>query len=240
MSNVAVIFAGGTGQRMNSKTKPKQFLELHGKPILVYTIDHFQKHKEIDGIVLVILESWVEYCQELIKQFRLTKVKAVVAGGETGQESIYNGLAKAAELFGNDSIVLIHDGVRPLIDETTITNAIECVKKNGNAITVTPAIETVSMIDDDGKIVDVVDRSKCFMARAPQCFMLKDIIDAHHMAKSDDNKQFIDSASMMRYYGHDLYIVEGVVENIKITTPSDFYIFRAIVDARENSQIFGL
>lgn len=236
--NIAVIFAGGTGQRMNSKTKPKQFLELHGKPILVYTIEHFQRHKEIDGIVLVILESWIEYCEELIDRFRLTKVKAVIPGGETGQSSIYNGISKAAELFGEDSTVLIHDGVRPLIDAATISNAIACVNAHGNAITVTPAIETVSLTDKDGKITDVVDRSKCFMARAPQCFRLSELLSAHQRAIAED-KQFIDSASIMRYYGHELYTVEGTVENIKITTPSDFYIFRAITDARENSQIFG-
>ena len=240
MSNVAVIFAGGTGQRMNSKTKPKQFLELHGKPILVYTIEHFQRHKDIDGIVLVILESWIDYCNELVEKFRLTKVRAVIAGGDTGQASICNGIKKAAELFGEDSIVLIHDGVRPLIDEATISADIECAKKNGNAITVTSAIETVSLTDDDGKICDIFERSKCCMARAPQCFVLKDIIAAHEKAVAKGNKQFIDSASMMRYYGHELYTVPGAIENIKITTPSDYYIFRAIVDAREDSQIFGL
>ena len=240
MSNVAVIFAGGTGQRMNSKTKPKQFLELHGKPILVYTIEHFQRHKDIDGVVLVILESWIDYCNELVEKFRLTKVRAVIAGGDTGQASICNGIKKAAELFGEDSIVLIHDGVRPLIDEATISADIECAKKNGNAITVTSAIETVSLTDDDGKICDIFERSKCCMARAPQCFVLKDIIAAHEKAVAEGNKQFIDSASMMRYYGHELYTVPGAIENIKITTPSDYYIFRAIVDAREDSQIFGL
>ena len=240
MSNVAVIFAGGTGQRMNSKTKPKQFLELHGKPILVYTIEHFQRHKDIDGIVLVILESWIDYCNELVEKFRLTKVRAVIAGGDTGQASICNGIKKAAELFGEDSIVLIHDGVRPLIDEATISADIECAKKNGNAITVTSAIETVSLTDDEGKICDIFERSKCCMARAPQCFVLKDIISAHEKAAAEGNKQFIDSASMMRYYGHELYTVPGAIENIKITTPSDYYIFRAIVDAREDSQIFGL
>lgn len=239
MANVAVIFAGGTGQRMNSKTKPKQFLELHGKPILVYTIEHFQRHREIDGIVLVILESWIDYTKELVDRFRLSKVKAVIPGGETGQGSIYNGLSKAAELFGEDSTVLIHDGVRPLIDESTITNVLECVRTHGNAITVTPAIETVSMRSEDGMITDVFDRSKCCMARAPQAFLLGEILAAHHQAQRENNLQFIDSASMMRHYGHKLYIVEGAVENIKITTPSDFYIFRAITDARENSQIFG-
>lgn len=237
--NVAVIFAGGTGQRMNTKTKPKQFLELHGKPILVYTIEHFQRHKEIDGIILVSLESWLDYCEELADKYRLTKVKAIVAGGSTGQESIYNGLSKAAEIFGEESTVLIHDGVRPLIDEATITNVLECVRKNGNAITVSNAIETITVKGENDRIEKMVDRSKCCMARAPQCFCLGEILEAHNKARADGNKEFIDSASMMRYYGHELYTVEGAIENIKITTPSDFYMFRAIVDARENSQIFG-
>lgn len=236
--NIAVIFAGGTGQRMNSKTKPKQFLELHGKPILVYTIEHFQFHDEIDGIVLVILDKWIGYCHELVERFHLTKVKAIVPGAETGQGSIYNGIRKVAEMFGEDSTVLIHDGVRPLIDTTTITEAIDGVRKWGNAITVTPAIETVTITDEKGKITEIVNRASCRMARAPQCFRLNELLNAHQKAKND-GLEFIDSASMMRHYGHELYTIEGIVENIKITTPADFYIFRAIIDARENSQIFG-
>ncbi len=239
MQNIAVIFAGGTGQRMNTKTKPKQFLELHGKPIIAYTIEHFQKHEEIDAIILVILESWIGHCQEIVDRFRFSKVKAIVPGGNSGQGSIYNGISKAAELFGEDNIVLIHDGVRPLIDEANITNAIAKVRECGNAITVTPAIETVSLVDSNGKISEVVNRAQCRMARAPQCFRLQELLAAHHQAQADQ-EEFIDSASMMRHYGHDLYTIEGNIENIKITTPSDFYIFRAIVDARENSQIFGL
>lgn len=237
--NIAVIFAGGTGQRMNTKTKPKQFLELHGKPILVHTIEHFQRHEQIDGIVLVSLKDWLGYCDELVKRFNLTKVKAITAGGASGQQSIRNGLDKVEELFPEDSIVLIHDGVRPLIDEAMITNAIACVKEHGNAISVSPAIETIIVKGDDQKISDIMDRSKCSLARAPQCFYLKDILRLHRQAQADGGLEFIDSASMMRHYGVDLYTVESVPENIKITTPSDFYIFRAIVDARENSQIFG-
>ena len=117
MSNVAVIFAGGTGQRMNTRTRPKQFLELHGKPIIVYTLEVFDQHKEIDGIVLVMLESWIGYTEELVRKYGLKKVRKIVPGGASGQESIYNGLKGAAEFYGDEDIVLIHDGVRPLIDE---------------------------------------------------------------------------------------------------------------------------
>ena len=238
--NIAVIFAGGVGKRLNSGSKPKQFLELHGKPILVYTLEHFQNHSRVDGIVLVSVEEWMGYCEELIEKYRLTKVAAIVSGGKTGQESIYNGLHKASELYPADSIVLIHDGVRPLINAQTITNAIECAKENGSAITISPAIETVVMEEKDNRIGTVVDRSKCRMAKAPQCFYLGEILEAHHKAKEEGLGDFIDSASLMRYYGHELYMVTGPTENIKITMPTDFYIFRAIVDAQENSQIFGI
>lgn len=237
--NIAVIFAGGTGHRMNTKTRPKQFLELHGKPILVYTLEQFQHHKEIDGIILVILESWMEHCTILIERYHLTKVKGIVSGGASAQESIYHGLAKAQELFPSDSIVLIHDGVRPLIDEETISKNIECVKENGSAITVTSATETIAIRGESERVGQIVDRKKCQMAKAPQSFYLKDILDANHKAHHDGQKEFIDCASIMQYYGYPLYTVEGKPENIKITTPEDFYIFRAFVDIRENAQIFG-
>lgn len=239
MANIAIIFAGGTGKRMNTKSKPKQFLELHGKPILVYTIEEFNNHPEIDGIILVILESWISYCKELIERFHLDKVKAVIAGGESALESQKNGLQKAEELFGSDPIVLIHDGVRPLIDEETISRNIECVKAHGTAITVTPAIETITVKTETGEVGQIIERSKVEMARAPQSFYLKDILDAHQK-RVDEGLDFIDSASMMQHYGHAIYTVQGSPENIKITTPNDFYAFRALVDARENSQIFGI
>ncbi|MCJ7861575.1 MULTISPECIES: IspD/TarI family cytidylyltransferase [unclassified Blautia] len=241
--NIAVIFAGGTGQRMNSRTKPKQFLELHGKPILIYTLEIFQNHKDIDGIVLVTLKDWIEYCEELKEKYNLTKLKSIVPGGKTATESAFNGLTRANELFPSDSVVLIHDGVRPLIDEETITKNIECVKTNGTAITVSPAIETITVSDsneDNGVIKKVIERSKCQMARAPQGFFLNEILNVYKRATNDKEISFIDSATMMMHYGYELYTVYGKAENIKITTPTDFFMFRAIVDARENTQIFGI
>lgn len=238
--NIALIFAGGTGQRMNTKTMPKQFLELHGKPILVYTLEQFQRHNEIDGIVLVSLAEWIDHCNELVELYRLSKVAAVVPGGDTGQSSIYHGLEKASGLYPQDSIVLIHDGVRPLIDAATISNAIRCVEEHGSAVTVSPAIETVALKTEHGEIDEIIDRSRCQMAKAPQCFRLGEIRVAHEQARNEGIQNFIDSASLMRHYGYTIFTVEGPAENIKITTPSDFYIFRALSDARENSQIFGV
>lgn len=239
MADIAVIFAGGTGKRMNTRTKPKQFLELHNKPILVYTLEVFNNHPDIDGIILVILEDWIPYCQELVDRFRLTKVKAIVPGGDSALASQRNGLRKAAEIYPDDSVVLIHDGVRPFIDEETITMNIRSVRTKGATITVTPAIETIAVKNDYGEVGSIIERAKVDLVRAPQSFVLHDILDAHQRAEND-GMDFIDSASMMQYYGQTLYTVNGATENIKITTPNDFYTFRALVDARENSQIFGI
>ncbi len=225
---------------MNTRARPKQFLELHGKPILVYTIEHFQRHKMIDGIVLICVVGWLDYATELVEAYHLTKVKAIVPGGASGQASIRNGLEKASEMFPEDAVVLIHDGVRPLINEDIITNAITCVQQHGSAITVSPAVETIAINNGSNKVGDILDRSQCMLAKAPQCFYLKDILKAHRMAAKEGREDFIDSASMMRAYGHELYTVVGPSENIKITSPMDYYIFRAVSDAYENSQILGL
>ena len=239
--NIAIIFAGGTGTRMNSKAVPKQFLELHGKPILVYTLEQFEQCDEIDGIILVCIESWIPHCEKLLAKFGIRKVAAVVPGGETGLLSRYHGIRKAAELYPPDSICLLHDGVRPLIDREVIEKNIECVKANGSSITVTPATETVAVRSETGNTVgEIFDRSRCQLARAPQCFRLKELLAVHEATVGSGIRDCIDTAFLMQQNGYPLYTVEGPAENIKITTPMDFYFFRAVVDMKENSQIFGI
>lgn len=237
--NIAVVFAGGTGKRMHSGAIPKQFLELHGKPLIVYTLEKFQNHQDIDAIVVVCLKSWIGKLEKLVNTYDLNKVRAVTPGGETPQESAFQGLLKVREFAKDDDIVLVHDGVRPLVDESTITKGIACTRKNGNAITVTPAIETIFLDNTrEGEVGQILDRSQCLMARAPQCFLLGELYRAQKTSLEKGEK-FIDSASLMKAYGHKLYTVEGVPENIKITTPIDFYMFSAIIDAKESSKVFG-
>ena len=134
--NIAVIFAGGTGSRMRSVEKPKQFLEIYNKPIIIYTLEHFQNCFEIDAIVVVCIKEWIDHLTRLVKKYQLDKVLRIVPGGKTGQLSIYNGLLAAKELSGEENdIVLIHDGVRPLINSALISDNIKCVRENGSAIT---------------------------------------------------------------------------------------------------------
>lgn len=240
--NLGVIFAGGCGTRMNTKSKPKQFLDLNGKPIIIYTIELFDNHPQIDGVVVVCIESWIPYLKKMIRKFEITKVVRIVPGGNSGQESIYNGLC-AAEEFTNEkneqnSIVLIHDGVRPLITEQTITDNIAKVKECGSCITTVPAIETVIVDNHDGTLA-IPKRSDCLMARAPQSFYLKDILEAHRRSQAEGKTEFIDSCSLMSHYGYKLGLVQGPMENIKITTPTDYFVLRAMVEVHENQQIFG-
>lgn len=242
MKNIAVIFAGGSGVRMNTRSKPKQFLELRGKPIIIYTLKLFDNHPLIDGIVVVCLESWIPFLKKMLKKFEINKVVKIVSGGDSGQDSIYRGLC-AVEDYCKDkgeenAVVLIHDGVRPLIVDETITRNIEKVHEKGSAITVVPAIETFVIQKEEGQMV-IPDRSSCLLARAPQSFYLKDILSIHRKNKENGNITFIDSCSMMSYFGYKMATIEGPMENIKITTPTDYFIFRAMVEVHENQQIFG-
>jgi len=238
--NVAVIFAGGVGTRMNSKAKPKQFLELHGKPIIIYTIELFENHPEIDGIIISSVKEWIPYLKEILFKFHIKKVVDIVPGGETGQLSIFNGLEAAEKHFPKDSVVLIHDGVRPLINEQTITDNIEQVKKCGTAITTAPTIETFVVVDNNLSVAEIPKRSLSKLAKAPQSFILSDILAVHRQAQKDNVFDSIDSCTLMNSYNKPVVLVEGPIENIKITTPTDFYVFRAIFEIRENNQIFGL
>ena len=238
--NIGLIFAGGSGVRMNTKGMPKQFLQVNGKAIIIHTLEYFERCKDIDAIVVACLEDYIPYLKSLLMVNGITKVKRIVPGGECGQESIYHGLCAAEEISEKDDIVLIHDGVRPLISEELLSNSIQLVIEKGNAITVSPATETVVQIENKETISEIIDRKNCYLAKAPQSFYLKDILKVHRQAIADQKLDRIDSASLMREYGYSLHLLEGSSENIKITNPSDFYILRAILEARENSQIFGL
>lgn len=239
--NIGVIFAGGVGTRMNSKERPKQFLELYNKPIIIHTLEHFENNPEIDAIVIACVEEWISYLKELLYKFRIEKVEKVVAGGETGQLSIYNGLNAAKEIARDEKvIVLIHDGVRPLINSQLLSDNIDCVKKYGSAITAGVVKETIVVIDKQMDVKQVPSREKSRVAKAPQSFWLDEILEIHNRALADGESDSIDSCTLMKRYGKQLHMLDGPYENIKITTPDDFYMMRAILEAKENRQIYGL
>ena len=241
MINIAVIFAGGVGSRMHSKERPKQFLEMYNKPIIIHTLEHFQNHPRVDAIVVVCIESWIPYLNELLYKFRIEKVKKVVPGGETGQLSIYHGLKAAKEVAKEEkAVVLIHYCVRPLITEKLITNNIESVINFGSAITTARVKETILVVNEEDSSIDYVpSRNNSRVAKAPQSFWLDDILSTQEKALANGEHDWIDSCTMMQEYGFKMHLIDGPSQNIKITTPEDFYTMRAILEAKENEQIYG-
>jgi len=227
--NIAVIFAGGSGLRMHTKSRPKQFLDLNGKPIIIYTLELFDNHPGIDAIVVACIESWIPFLEKQLRKFEINKVVKIVPGGESGQASIYNGLCaaeayiKSKNVASEDTTVLIHDGVRPLITEETITDNINKVAEVGSCITCIPATETLVVKQHDGSL-EIPSRADSLIARAPQSFLLSDILTAHRRAIDEKKNDFIDSCTMMSHYGYRLGTIIGPMENIKITTPTDFLI----------------
>ena len=239
--NIAIIFASGKGTRLGAEI-PKQFLKIYGKPILVHTLELFQYHKMIDKIYISTLKEYIEYVQKMCDDYNLSKVSGIVEGGETAQDSIYNALKLAQSQNAGNSIVLIHDGVRPFVDSDVITNNIEGVRKYGNAITCVPAYETILISNNGEKIDDVTKRKETFVGQAPQSFYLKDIIEAHEIIQQRPQRyeDMVDACTICRTLGKDVYLVEGNRGNIKVTTPEDVYIFKAFLEYKENEQTFGL
>lgn len=237
--NIAVIFAGGTGSRMGYPNVPKQFLKLDGKPIIVYTLELFQSHPMIDAIVVVCIASWMDYLKGMLAAYKLDKVKVVVEGGDCTQSSIYKGLCAAEQFASSDSVVLVHDGVRPLITEKTITDNIKMVRESGTCITCAPPTETI-LVDDSQGGYNVPRRSNMLVARAPQSFRLGELLELHNRAIKENKLDFIDCCEMARYYGKNIATVMGPAENIKITTPADFFVFEAFVRMLEKQLVLGV
>lgn len=235
----ALIFAGGTGKRMNTRSKPKQFLEIHGKPIIVYTLEHFEYHEKIDNIIVVCLKDYIEELNGLLRRFGITKVKKIVPGGVTGHDSIYCGLLAMREAASEKDIVLIHDGVRPFINDELITMNIAAVEKYGNAITCEPDKESQIRSTDGKTVSEMPPRDQMYTAKAPQSFYYEKIRRLYEKAQKDGVKS-IDSAHLCSLYGYPLHMVKSTANNMKITDPTDFYICRALYDAQEGQQVFGL
>ncbi len=240
--NIAVVFAGGVGSRLGASI-PKQFLEINGKAIIIYTLELFQFHLDIDKIYIATLEEYIPYMEALVDEYKLTKVAKIVKSGDSAQDSIYNGLKAAREENPGDSIVLIHDGVRPFVTYETITNNIEGVKKNGNAITTTACYETILISEDGGQSVNSVPyRKNTYAAQAPQSFYLDDVIACHDEVRASENgyTDLVDNCTLLKYLGKEVHMIEGNRGNIKVTTPEDVYIYRGLLQFVENENVMGI
>lgn len=236
--NVALIFAGGRGVRMQAGSVPKQFLEIYGRPVIVHTLEAFQEHPDIDAILVVILDEFKDELMRLIDRYELDKVKWIVPGGATGQESRHLGLRALAEHCPPETTVLIHDGVRPLVDEELISANLRSVAEYGSGVTCTKTNETVVRVDGD-TIEDVIPREPLWTAQAPQSFPLGAALEVYERAAREGMTDSIDTCFLFRHYGIPVRMVPGPHTNIKVTTSSDFYVARTFFTLIEDEKAFG-
>lgn len=242
--NYAIILAAGVGQRMRNGGMPKQFLKLMGKPIVIYTLEKFEQCEDVDKIVIVCHGSYTDYMKKIIDLYQISKVEKIIVGGKDRQESLFQGLEAVKEIGGkDDDIVIIHDGVRPLVDITTIQENIRVAKMYGCAITAHPVTETVVITDkDSAKIDDLKKRSDTYSMTAPQSFQIGKILYAYEKLKDIDcgDVPLLDAAMVYAKTIGDIQIVKEQGLNIKITTPEDYYYLKAILELQENKYVFGL
>lgn len=229
----ALLTAAGTGSRMKQDI-PKQFMHVKNKPLIVYTMEAFQNHPAIDAIVVVTLPSWIDVVTAYAKQYGITKLQAIVPGGSTGQESIYNGLANIRDAGGtDDDIVMIHDGNRCLVSSEVISDNIAEFKANGSAVAAIPCVEAVFRSDDNGVSSRTsIPREQLFRTQTPHSYTLGKLMWAHAEAKTKGIADTAASCVLMHELDETTYFSVGSEQNLKITTMDDLYIFEAILDAR--------
>lgn len=233
MANIALIIAGGSGQRMGQDI-PKQFLTVNEKPVIVYTLEAFQKHVEIDSIAVVCIEGWERVLEAYAKQFNISKLNLIVPGGDNGQSSIRNGLFALEDKFNKDDIVLIHDGIRPLVSAEIISDCIVKTQKYGNAITCIPCAEAMLETKDSKVSVGTYPRDKLKRTQTPQGFRLGEICQLHRDALDAGITNSVASCTLMIEMGKQVYFSAGSEKNIKLTTVEDIDIFKALLAAHRS------
>lgn len=238
MKNVAIIIAGGSGSRMGQDI-PKQFINVYDKPVIVYTLESFQRHPLVDEILVVCIDGWHDVLSAYAKQFGITKLKKIVGGGETGQESIRNGVYALEEICADDDIVIIHDGIRPLVDAEVLTDVIHVAQKHGNAVTSMPYNEQIFLVDerDEKTTTKYVRRETVRRVSTPQAYRYDVLLRAYRRAF--DEKIGIYGSSytntMMVELGERLYFAAGSDKNIKLTTKDDLELFKAYLKADKDT-----
>lgn len=232
--NIALIIAGGSGQRMHQDI-PKQFLNVFDKPIIVYTMQAFQNHPEIDAIEIVCIDGWHDVVRAYAKQFGIAKLENIVSGGKNGQDSIRNGLEDIhSRHHEEDDVVLIHDAIRPMVSEKIISDNIRVCRANGNAITVVPCTAAMLKTYDSFSSTEQIARDNLKITQTPQAFFVNEIMASHKQALEMGITNSVASCTMYIEMGKKLYLSDGSEKNIKITTTEDVEIFKALLKAKKD------
>lgn len=241
--NYGLILAGGVGQRMRSSGMPKQFLEVFGKPVIVHTLEKFEQCKDIDRYVVVCNSSWLAHMEHLTKRDGLVKLFKIVPGGKDRQDSVKQGLtAILHDKAKAEDVVVIHDGVRPLVRAAILSENIRVAQKHGCAMTVKPVIETVCVTsDEEVGFEDFKKRDDTYTLTAPQTFQIEVLMDTlNRMEETASSLPILDVAIGYASLGGKIPIIKETNHNLKITTPEDYYILKALLELEENKIVFGI
>ena len=235
--NIAIIIAAGSGQRTHQDI-PKQFINVNDKPIIIYTLESFQKHPEIDAIEVVCLDGWQEILKAYAKQFGITKLKWIVKGGSTGQESIRNGVYNLKDKCEADDVIIIHDGIRPLVEEEVISDVIVKCNLHGNAVTSLPYNEQIFIVSDEKSTNKYIPRETLRRVQTPQAYKYSKLSWGYEEAflKNIGIHGSSYTNNMMVDLGETLYFAIGSDKNIKITTFDDIVMFKGMVQLKEKNQ----
>lgn len=233
MANIALLIAGGSGNRMGQSI-PKQFLTVNERPVIIYTLEAFQKHPEIDEIEVVCIDGWQSVLQAYANQFNITKLKKIVIGGKNGQDSIRNGVYELEKNHNSDDIVLIHDAIRPMTSAEIISDCIRVTREKGCAIAVIPCMEAMMQTEDGEVSVGSYPRERLKRTQTPQGFRLGKICDLHRRALEAGITNSVASCTLMIEMGEQVYFSMGSEKNIKLTTVEDIDIFKALLLAKRS------
>ena len=233
--NIGVIIAGGSGHRMHQEI-PKQFLNVNDKPVIIYTLEAFNHHPDIDEIGVVCLDGWHEILWAYAKQYKVSKLKWIVSGGENGQGSIRNGVLEAEKRYGENDILLIHDAVRPLVSQEIISDCIVKCRRYGSAVVTVPCNTVVLKKKDELSSGEVVNRENLELTQTPQAFPVHKLAWAHREALKRGITNSVASCTLMTELGEDVYFSVGAETNIKLTTQDDLMIFKALLAIQEQKK----
>ncbi len=233
MANIGLLIAGGSGSRMHQDI-PKQFLTVNEKPVIVYTMETFEHHPEIDAIAVVCIAGWDQVLWAYAKQFNISKLQLVVPGGKNGQDSIRNGVFALEQQFAENDLVLIHDAIRPMVSAEIISDNIRVAREFGNAITVIPCAEAMLLTEDGAVSTGSYPRDRLKRTQTPQAFRIGDICSLHRRALDAGITNSVASCTLMIEMGEQVYFSAGSEKNIKLTTVEDIDIFKALLAAKRS------
>lgn len=228
--NTAIILAGGVGSRMGVD-RPKQYLMVGDKPIIVYCLEIFEKHAEIDDIVIVVSDEWKDYVEENVKKFGVTKVCGYAPAGQTRQHSIYNGLKCTEKNAPDTDVVIIHDAARPLVSDKIISDCLTGAVEDDGAMPVITVKDTVYQSKDGKSIYKLLKRSELFAGQAPESFKFRKYLDIHNSVTDDEIASTAGSSEIAYRHGMKIRLVEGSERNFKITTIEDLETFETIINS---------